>query len=637
MNPKKQYLITEDLKQKILAAVDITALISSDIKLTKLSSKNMTACCPFHSENTPSFTVSTTKGFYHCFGCGAHGDSISWVMAYKGLDYVEALVHLAEFANMEIPTITLDEKNNFNELVALNKWVIGSLKKQTETDHSPLAPILGRIINVKPHHTDNDESYVSDLIAVKSLQVRNFRDFQKVRDVPEVLSLVKVFDSLKKQTAGHFVRDRRGFVSGICIENKNSKSQFTFVPLPLGKKLNESILGMEQISQEETEVKKSLLVFNNPHDYFCHRLLLTHEYCLSHPVNSTYFSNDQLQDIAAFTRKMLANRLFAGGVFFQGPTDNSQTELFLPALRFLHSDLELMSKSGVLISREFLNRAQSDYQTLEVDGNNVVDVLRYVIQLAKTKLNLSAKITPRESYHLLNEVVSMLELNIEHVHTKQILSHYCNLLAIPTDVYITSKKIESNPLVKRLLGNSLQELCFAIMCNRPHLAVQFHTQIESYMETNSTHAEANSPDKTEKIFSDFDIGAKVGQIFLASSVCSDVIENHALGDNKIVSIAKRMEIDIDKKFAVNFIELGLKHRSVVEQMPENVSPLFLIQNINSLIKNFESRMMNLTEYDRYVILASMNENLLPMSSFAALTMDLVIEQDGSLSAHDVSP
>jgi DNA primase len=69
----------------------------------KKGGTNFLACCPFHSEKTPSFTVSPTKQFYHCFGCGAHGNAISFLMEYQGLGYIEALKDLAESVGMKLP------------------------------------------------------------------------------------------------------------------------------------------------------------------------------------------------------------------------------------------------------------------------------------------------------------------------------------------------------------------------------------------------------------------------------------------------------------------------------------------------------------------------------------------------------
>jgi len=95
-------LISDSFKQDLLNRVDIVDIVERYVPLKK-SGTNLSACCPFHSEKTPSFTVSPTKQFYHCFGCGAHGNAISFVMEYQGLGYVEAMRELAEGVGMKLP------------------------------------------------------------------------------------------------------------------------------------------------------------------------------------------------------------------------------------------------------------------------------------------------------------------------------------------------------------------------------------------------------------------------------------------------------------------------------------------------------------------------------------------------------
>ena len=86
----------------LLARTDIVELIDQRVPLKK-AGKNYAACCPFHSEKSPSFTVSADKQFYHCFGCGAHGNAISFMMAFEQLEFVEAIEELAKMHHLEVP------------------------------------------------------------------------------------------------------------------------------------------------------------------------------------------------------------------------------------------------------------------------------------------------------------------------------------------------------------------------------------------------------------------------------------------------------------------------------------------------------------------------------------------------------
>ncbi len=96
-------LIPRSFINDILAKADIVDVVNSRVKLKKAGTNNYQACCPFHHEKTPSFTVSKSKQFYHCFGCGAHGNAISFLMEYDKLEFPEAVEELANFLGLEVP------------------------------------------------------------------------------------------------------------------------------------------------------------------------------------------------------------------------------------------------------------------------------------------------------------------------------------------------------------------------------------------------------------------------------------------------------------------------------------------------------------------------------------------------------
>ena len=87
----------------LLTRIDITDVIDARVPLKK-AGKNLQACCPFHNEKTPSFTVSSEKQFYHCFGCGAHGTAIGFLMEYDQMSFPEAIHELAESVGMTVPS-----------------------------------------------------------------------------------------------------------------------------------------------------------------------------------------------------------------------------------------------------------------------------------------------------------------------------------------------------------------------------------------------------------------------------------------------------------------------------------------------------------------------------------------------------
>ncbi|MBK5264194.1 MAG: DNA primase [Alphaproteobacteria bacterium] len=87
---------------ELRARTTLSTLIGKTVKVQK-AGREYKACCPFHNEKTPSFTINDEKGFYHCFGCGAHGDVISWMTDQRGLPFMDAVKDLATTAGMDVP------------------------------------------------------------------------------------------------------------------------------------------------------------------------------------------------------------------------------------------------------------------------------------------------------------------------------------------------------------------------------------------------------------------------------------------------------------------------------------------------------------------------------------------------------
>lgn len=98
--------------------ISLADVIGRKVKLVKKGREHM-GLCPFHSEKTPSFTVSEEKGFYHCFGCGVHGDAIAFLTESEGVSFPEAVERLAGEAGMEIPQMSPAEEEAYSKRSSL--------------------------------------------------------------------------------------------------------------------------------------------------------------------------------------------------------------------------------------------------------------------------------------------------------------------------------------------------------------------------------------------------------------------------------------------------------------------------------------------------------------------------------------
>ncbi len=115
--------IPQDFIDDLVARADIVEVIGRRVQLKK-AGREFKACCPFHDEKTPSFTVSPSKGFYHCFGCGAHGTAVGFLMEYDHMSFVEAIESLAGLMGVEVPRDESDRPaRRYDELFSLMKSV----------------------------------------------------------------------------------------------------------------------------------------------------------------------------------------------------------------------------------------------------------------------------------------------------------------------------------------------------------------------------------------------------------------------------------------------------------------------------------------------------------------------------------
>jgi DNA primase len=94
--------LTPQWLDELRARIGLSGLIGRTVRVTK-AGREFKACCPFHNEKSPSFTINDDKGFYHCFGCGAHGDAIRWMTEHQGLPFMDAVKELAAMAGMDMP------------------------------------------------------------------------------------------------------------------------------------------------------------------------------------------------------------------------------------------------------------------------------------------------------------------------------------------------------------------------------------------------------------------------------------------------------------------------------------------------------------------------------------------------------
>lgn len=139
--------------EEIRARVPLSDVIGKRMKLTR-AGREFKGCCPFHNEKTPSFTVNDQKGFYHCFGCGAHGDVVGFLMNHDNMAFMDAVEQLAGLAGMQVPKPTAAEQKKFQRQMSLYDLMAHAAKWYAAQLHAPqnkkiLEYLIGRGLSLE--------------------------------------------------------------------------------------------------------------------------------------------------------------------------------------------------------------------------------------------------------------------------------------------------------------------------------------------------------------------------------------------------------------------------------------------------------------------------------------------------------
>ncbi|WP_206211854.1 DNA primase [Wenzhouxiangella sp. XN24] len=141
-------LIPASFIDELMSRTDIVEVINARVPLKK-AGREYKACCPFHGEKTPSFTVSPTKQFYHCFGCGAHGTALGFLMDYEHLGFPEAVEELASLAGLEVPRDESPGTDRRPDLYSVLAAAAGHYQAQLKRQPDAVRYLKGRGISGK--------------------------------------------------------------------------------------------------------------------------------------------------------------------------------------------------------------------------------------------------------------------------------------------------------------------------------------------------------------------------------------------------------------------------------------------------------------------------------------------------------
>ncbi len=300
-----QLQIPRDFIQLLLARTELVDLIDGRVPLRKKSNNNYFACCPFHTEKSASFSVSQNKQFYYCFGCGAHGNAIDFLMQFDRLSFPEAIEALAKFAGIEIPReskIPAKSTNNddiYELLADVTKYYQTQLRKSEHAiDYLKQRAMTGEIardfcIGYAPHGWDHILNTFGKTSALKQ-------------------QLLNAGMLIKKEEGGYYdrfrerimfpIHDRRGRVIGFGgrVLDKSEPKYLNSPETPVFQKGHE-LYGLYQALTANRKLERAVIV----EGYMDVIALFQHEITYAVATLGTATTEHHLQRLFRYTSEII--------------------------------------------------------------------------------------------------------------------------------------------------------------------------------------------------------------------------------------------------------------------------------------------------------------------------------------------
>lgn len=256
--------IPDAFLDELLARTDIVEIVGARVQLKK-QGREYAACCPFHDERSPSFTVSPNKQFYHCFGCGAHGTAINFLMNYDRLEFLDAVEELAKRAGLEVPRDAARQAANpdtqplFNALEAAQRFFRKNLAENAEAQ----AYLQGRQVDAATAETFGIGYAPAGFSALKDALGTDERR----------MKLLEKAGMFSRNDRGHVydkfrhrlmfpIHDRRGRViafGGRVVSKDDSPKYLNSPETPLFHKGRE-LYGLWQVRQSNKQISRLIVV-----------------------------------------------------------------------------------------------------------------------------------------------------------------------------------------------------------------------------------------------------------------------------------------------------------------------------------------------------------------------------------------
>ena len=465
-------MLSDEQIKELRDSIDLSRIISRKVKLQKRGN-NFLGLCPFHNEKTPSFNVNDQGGFYHCFGCGAHGDVISFIRNFEGKSFIEALETIADISGLKMPFNNLEngnilnEKKNLLEITNLSSSFYSrnlfSKEGSTALNYAKSRGLDDEILNkfkigYSPKYGLkkflNDKGYNDDLIHKAGLLRKN--EDNEMQEVFKGRLIFPIFD-VKNNTIGFGARALF-----------NSKAKYINSPNSTIFQKSQILYGISHLQREYLK-DKSLLIVEGYMDVIS---IFRSKIAQSIAPLGTSITENQIENIWRINKKPI---LCLDG---DNAGENAAWRFIIKVLPIIKTGFEI---TFVWLPKnrdpdQMINNSKEEFISMINSPQSLIDTIWSILQKKHDPTNPDTRALlwseAKKTVNLINDS------NLKQSYFDEVYKRITESRNYQINYSRSQKSFANHKKIKTFIGeNNLLDAIFYILINHPKLALDYSEEL----------------------------------------------------------------------------------------------------------------------------------------------------------------
>ena len=465
-------MLSDEQIKELRDSIDLSRIISRKVKLQKRGN-NFLGLCPFHNEKTPSFNVNDQGGFYHCFGCGAHGDVISFIRNFEGKSFIEALETIADISGLKMPLNNLEngnilnEKKNLLEITNLSSSFYSrnlfSKEGTTALNYVKSRGLDDEILNkfkigYSPKYGLkkflNDKGYNDDLIHKAGLLRKN--EDNEMQEVFKGRLIFPIFD-VKNNTIGFGARALF-----------NSKAKYINSPNSTIFQKSQILYGISHLQREYLK-DKSLLIVEGYMDVIS---IFRSKIAQSIAPLGTSITENQIENIWRINKKPI---LCLDG---DNAGENAAWRFIIKVLPIIKTGFEI---TFVWLPKnrdpdQMINNSKEEFISMINSPQSLIDTIWSILQKKHDPTNPDTRALlwseAKKTVNLINDS------NLKQSYFDEVYKRITESRNYQINYSRSQKSFANHKKIKTFIGeNNLLDAIFYILINHPKLALDYSEEL----------------------------------------------------------------------------------------------------------------------------------------------------------------